>query len=284
MMSRKKRPIVDWLRWARKPFLYLFFSLGAGFFYALEKLEELLGGKTLRTRPSSAGRNLNVTFVAEEDDATLVLPFIQLFSSDNKWIKLPYERILRELRRDRRLLKLPGRAYGKGISEGPYEVNAVALLASQGEVALFLRRLNEAGFPFRVGSVLATPRTGGLPHAKGLLLRMAVGSRRIELAIAKGADRIVGEKPEQALRYLENGVEYHHLFVAVASEDTEKILELIDSRGAEGLVLSLYAALNSSFGTLIPIFLLESSEEQKRLEDAALLLIQWPVEVRPPGA
>ena len=283
MVSRKKRPMVDWLRWARKPFLYIFYSLGAGLFFALEKLEELLGGKALKATQRPAARNLSITFTADEEDADLVLPFVPLFSNDNRWIKLAYERILRELRRDRHSIRLPGRSYGKGISEGPYTLGAFVLLASQKEVALFLRGLSDEGYSFQITSALATRRTGGIPHPKGLLLRMAVGSRRIELTLARGGDGILGVRPEEVIRYLDMGVEYHHLFLASTMADTEKCFELIDSRVKEGMKLSLYAALSISFSTLIPIFLIEPPEEKKQMEDAALLLVEWPAVEKPSG-
>lgn len=266
---------MEWIRWGRKPFLFLFFSLGAGFIQLIEKIEALMGGEFFHRKPGSATKNLLITFSGGEDDTELLMPFVPLFSSDNKWVKLKYERVLRDFRRNARALKLPGRAYGKSPSEGTYRVGTIALLSSQKEVALFLKRLRENNLSPKIGSILATRRSGAIPNPKGLLIRMAMGSRRLELIPARGGDKIVGAGLDDAVNYLSNGVEYHHLFLSIVLGDERKCVELISSRTDEEMKISLYGALNIQMDFVLPIFLLEPAERKSRMEDSALLLIQW---------
>jgi len=282
MSARKKRPAVEWYRWALKPFLYAFYSAGALLFFGFEKIEAFLGGRSTPARPAPLTEKLTVTFGAEGDKADLIIPFVPLFGGDSKWIKLKPEHIFRDLRQSGSTLKLTGHIYGRNTPEGPYKVAGIVFLSSQKEVAAFLRDLAKKAPPLTVGSVLETRRTGAVPHAKGLLLKMAVGSRKTELAPARGSERLIGAGIEQTAAFLERGEEYKHLFIAAGAADGARCLDVIDDRGKLGKRLSVYACLNLSLEVLVPIFLIEPPAEKVKMEDAALFLLELPEEEPPP--
>ena len=282
MSARKKRPAVEWYRWGRKPFLFAFYSLGALCFLGFEKVEAFLGGKTASTRPAPLAEKLTVTFSPEGDKADLIIHFVPLFGGDSKWIKLKPEYIFRDLRQSGTTLKLTGHIYGRNTPEGPYKVAGIVFLSSQKEVAAFLRDLVKQGPPLTVGSVLETRRTGAVPHAKGLLLKMAVGSRKTELAPARGSERLIGAGLEQTAAFLERGAEYKHLLISADAPDVARYLDAIDDRGKSGMSLSVYACLNLSLEVLIPIFLLEPQMDKMKMEDAALFLLELPEGEGPP--
>lgn len=281
MSARKKRPAVEWYRWVRKPFLYAFYSLGALCFIGFERLEAFLGGKTVSTRPAPLTEKLTVTFSPEGDKADLIIPFVPLFGGDSKWIKLKPEYIFRDLRQHGNTLKLTGHIYGRNTPEGPYKVAGIVFLSSQKEVAAFLRELVKKGPPLTVDSVLETRRTGAVPHAKGLLLKMAVGSRKTELAPARGSERLIGAGIEQTAAFLDRGAEYKHLLISAGAPDSGFCLDAIDERGRAGMRLSVYACLNLSLEVMVPIFLLEPPTEKVKMEDAALFLLELPEEEGP---
>lgn len=283
MSARKKRPAVEWYRWARKPFLYAFYSLGALCFIGFEKLEAFLGGKSAPSRPAPLTEKLTVTFSPEGDKADLIIPFVPLFGGDSKWIKLKPEYIFRDLRQSGTTLKLTGHIYGRNTPEGPYKVAGIVFLSSQKEVAAFLRELIKKGPPLTVGSVLETRRTGAVPHAKGLLLKMAVGSRKTELAPARGSERLIGAGLEQAAAFLDRGAEYKHILISADGPEAGFCLDAVDERGRSGMRLSVYACLNLSLEVLVPIFLLEPPVEKVKMEDAALFLLELPEEEAPPA-
>ncbi|MEI6632446.1 MAG: hypothetical protein WCP22_01370 [Chlamydiota bacterium] len=282
MSARKKRPAVEWYRWARKPFLFAFYSLGAICFLGFEKIEAFLGGKIAPTRPAPLAEKLTVTFNSEGDKADLIIPFVPLFGGDSKWIKLKPEYVFRDLRQSGSTLKLTGHIYGRNTPEGPYKVAGIVFLSSQKEVAAFLRDLVKQGPPLTVGSVLEIRRTGAVPHAKGLLLKMAVGSRKTELAPARGGERLIGAGLEQTAAFLERGAEYKHLLISADAPDAARYLDAIDDRGKSGMRLSVYACLNLSLEVMVPIFLLEPQMEKMKMEDAALFLLELPEEEGPP--
>jgi hypothetical protein len=282
MSARKKRPAVEWYRLARKPFLFAFYSLGALCFLGFEKIEAFLGGKTAPTRSAPLTEKLTVTFSPEGDKADLIIPFVPLFGGDSKWIKLKPEYIFRDLRQSGSTLKLTGHIYGRNTPEGPYKVAGIVFLSSQKEVAAFLRELVKQGPPLTIGSVLETRRTGAVPHAKGLLLKIAVGSRKTELAPARGSERLIGAGLEQTAAFLERGAEYKHLLISADAPDAARYLDAIDDRGKSGMRLSVYACLNLSLEVLVPIFLLEPPMEKMKMEDAALFLLELPEEEGPP--
>lgn len=282
MSARKKRPAVEWYRWARKPFLYAFYSLGALLFLGFERIEAFLGGKVTPSRPAPLTEKLTVTFSPEGDKASLIIPFVPLFGGDSKWIKLKPEYIFRDLRQSGSSLKLTGHIYGRNTPEGPYKVAGIVFLSSQKEVAAFLRDLAKKSPPLTVGSVLETRRTGAVPHAKGLLLKMAVGSRKTELAPARGSERLIGAGIEQTAAFLERGAEYKHLLISADAPDGACCLDVIDDRGKSGMRLSVYACLNLSLEVLVPIFLIEPPVEKVKMEDAALFLLELPEEEEGP--
>jgi hypothetical protein len=281
MSARKKRPAVEWYRWARKPFLYVFYSLGALCFMGIEKLEEFLGGKGAPARPAVLTEKLTVTFSPEGDNADLIMPFVPLFGGDSKWIKLKPEYIFRDLRQGGAALKLTGHIYGRNTPEGPYKVAGTVFLSSQKEVAAFIRELIKRGPPLNVESVLETRRTGAVPHAKGLLLKMAVGSRKTELSPVRGGERLIGAGLDQTAAFLDRGAEYKHLLIASGGPEAGFFLDAVDERGKSGMRLSVYACLNLSLEVLVPIFLLEAPSDKIKMEDAALFLLELPGEAAP---
>lgn len=274
---KRKRPAVEWLRWARKPFMLAFYSLGALLFFGLERLEAILGGKTVATvKPNPLSRKLTVTLSVEGENADIVMPFVPLFGGDSKWIKLKSEYVLKNLRYDGRAITLTGHLSSSSIPEGPYNVAAIAFLAAQRHVQSFLNDLSRAGAPLTINSVLATRRTGAVPHAKGLLLKIAVGSRKLELAPVKGGEGLAGSGAEIMAAFLPQGGEYHHLFIAADSSEIGKCLEVITAKGSGEMKLSVYACVNLGLDLMVPVFLLEPPPEKVRMEDAALLLMSPP--------
>lgn len=273
MMTHKKRPAVDWIRWARKPFLFIFYSLGAVIFAGLEKLEALLAGRSVPRQPGSVADRLTITFTAGAGSHDLILPFVPLFEEDAKWIKLRPDSVFADLRRDSASLSLKSHIYGKGIPEGPYRVASIAALAPQKEMAEFFTLLRDAGLAIGISSVLATRRSAVVPHAKGVLRRMAVGSRNLELSPAHGGERLMGEGAAAAIEFMRGGGDYHHLFIAGSMTEPEKCPGLVERLRDLGVSISAYACLLIARMELVPIFLLERSSDESRMEDSALLLI-----------
>ncbi|MDD5557295.1 MAG: hypothetical protein PHN82_08605 [bacterium] len=275
--GKKKRPAVEWLRWARKPFLLAFYSLGALLFLGLERIEALLGGKASpAAKPAPLSRKLTVTLSLDEDKADVILPFVPLFGGDSKWIKLKAEYVIKNLRCEGGALTLTGHLSSSSAPEGPHRVDAVAFLSSQREVAAFLRELDAGRVPIAVTSVLSTRRTGAVPHAKGLLLKIAVGSRKIELAPVKGAEELSGAGAAAMADFFPKTGEYHHLFIAADTAAMDGCLSRIAAKGRDEMNLSVYACLNLALEVLIPVFLLEPPSEKVRMEDACLLLLEIP--------
>lgn len=274
-MAKKKRPLVDWLRWSRKIFFYTIYGLGALLFFILEKLESLLGGKVGPKQPVPLTKNLNVTISAEANSTDLILPFVQLFSSDARWIKLKSERVFKDLRQEQRSLVFTSRLQRKGIPEGSYRADEIAVLTSQKEMAVFLEELVASGVSLKIERLLSTRRTGSIPHAKGLLIRMAVGNSKLGLFSPKGGARLVQAGVRGLAEMLRKGFEYQHLLIAASTGGWEKLLSAVESRGNDKTQLSAYACLNIAERGLLPVFLVEPMGEKTQLEDAALLLANF---------
>ena len=269
---KKRRPATEWIKWYRKIFLYIFYTLAEWVIVAVESVERFLSGEVSVFRKEHGrgeGDTIRVIADREIDYQRALPPLVELMRKTTRLCDVQFSEIMKGLDRRPRTISVAGSFPGPPRE---FTFRTFGYLSTKGRALEIIKLLSGRGMEMEVLSAIAMKLADDGASIKAVLQSLSAQVRELRLAkmegIREGLDKI--DVPDLVGGLVFSGDMNPSLVYIDISGDSDRFISMAGRAFAAEGIPKCYGLADPEAGTVLPIVVDKEPEDKEG--SAALML------------